>query len=426
MPAIREWRPPDRRERGSGRGAGQGKGFELETGERDEIEDSGARELPEGRFDVVVAGGGIVGLAIAREAAANGATVALLDRDRERGPDATQVAAGMLAPVGEHEFGEQGLLPMNLASAALYPDLVEGLEESTGLPTGYRREGGLHVALDGDEAAVLDRMAALQEESGLGPNRLTPSEARELEPGLNPSVRSAVFAPQDGAVDPRLLTAALEADLVGRGAAVGRGIPVTGLVRESGRVEGVETALGPVAAGTVVLAAGAESGRLGWLESGERPPVRPVKGQVVELVAGEGERPCLRPVVTERVYVVPRPDGRIVVGATVEERGWDREVTFGGVFEMLREAYRVLPDLAESSFTGARAGFRPGTPDKLPVVGRTATPGLVVASGHYRNGILLAPLTGQAVARMIERGLDLAPGMEAADPARFPVPAGRL
>ena len=379
--------------------------------------------LPDGPLDAVVIGGGIVGLAVVRELATSGASVALIDRDAERGPDATRVAAGMLAPVGEHEFGEQALLPMNLASADLYPDLASALETDTGLSTGYRREGGLHVALDGDEAAVLERMADLQEESGLKPDRLTPSGAREIEPGLGPSIRSAVLAPGDGSVDPRLLAQALEADAERHGATVVRGAVVTGLVREAGRVGGVETELGPLAAGSVVVATGAETGRLEWLEPEERPPVRPVKGQVVELRAPEGELACLRPVVTERVYVVPRPDGRIVVGATVEERGWDREVTFGGVFELLREAYRVLPDLAESSFTGALVGFRPGTPDNLPVVGRTSTPGLLMAGGHYRNGILLAPLTGRAVAVMIGEELDLAPGMEAADPARFQVTA---
>lgn len=397
----------------------------METGDREGIEETEPRILPDGPLDAVVVGAGVIGLAITRELAAAGASVAALDGDRERGAEATQVAAGMLAPVGEHEFGEQDLLPMNLASAELYPDLVSDLETETGLSTGYRREGGLHVALDGDEAAVLDRMATLQEESGLEPSRLTPSGAREVEPGLGPSTRSALFAPGDGAIDPRELAAALESAALGRGATVGRGIAVTGLVRESGRVIGVETDLGAVRAATVIVCAGAETGRLEWLSAGELPPVRPVKGQVVELRTADRQATCLRPVVTERVYVVPRPDGRIVVGATVEERGWDREVTFGGIFELLREAYRVLPDLAESSFTGARAGFRPGTPDNLPVVGRTATPGLVMATGHYRNGILLAPLTGQAIARMIEEELELAPGMEGAAPGRFPAVAGR-
>ncbi|MFM8791145.1 MAG: glycine oxidase ThiO [Solirubrobacterales bacterium] len=378
----------------------------------------------EPRDEAVVVGGGIVGLSIARELAVQGVGVVLLDRDREKGGDATQVAAGMLAPVGEHEFGEEALLPMNLASAELFPGLIEELEDATGIEVGYRREGGLHVALDRDEAAVLERMADLQEESGLQPDRLTPSGAREVEPGLSPSVTSAVLAPGDGAIDPRLLADALEADAVARGATVVRDAPVEGLLRESDGVVGVETTGGVIESEVVVVAAGAETGRLEWLEPGELPPVRPVKGQVVELRMQDGPPVCSRPIVTERVYLVPRPDGRLTVGATVEERGWDREVTAGGVHEMLREAYRVLPDLAEASFLGARAGFRPGTPDNLPIVGSTGTPGLLLATGHYRNGVLLSPLTGTALASMVAEGLEVAPGMEAADPGRFVVRTG--
>ena len=373
----------------------------------------------------MVVGGGIIGLSIARELAVQGVGVALLDRDREKGGDATQVAAGMLAPVGEHEFGEESLLPMNLASAELFPGLAEELETAIGIEVGYRRQGGLHVALDRDEAAVLERMADLQEASGLEPRRLTPSGAREVEPGLSPSVTSALLAPGDGAIDPRLFADALEADAATRGATVVRGGSVNALLRDSGDVVGVETTDGPIESEVVIVATGAETGRLDWLEPGELPPVRPVKGQVVELRVQEGAPLCSRPIVTERVYLVPRPDGRLVVGATVEERGWDREVTAGGVHEMLREAYRVLPDLAEAYFLGASAGFRPGTPDNLPIVGRTGTPGLLLATGHYRNGVLLSPLTGAAVARMVVEGLEVAPGMEAADPGRFEVRAGR-
>lgn len=384
----------------------------------------GTRLEAEPRYEAVVVGGGIIGLSIARELAVKGVGVVLLDRDREKGGDATQVAAGMLAPVGEHDFGEESLLPMNLASAELFPRLAEELETATGVEVGYRREGGLHVALDRDEAAVLERMADLQEASGLQPQRLTPTGAREVEPGLSPSATSAVLAPGDGAIDPRLLAGALEVDAVARGATVIRGAPVKRLLRDFDRVVGVETMEGAIGSEVVIVAAGAETGRLEWLEKGELPPVRPVKGQVVELRMQGGAAVCSRPVVTERVYLVPRPDGRLIVGATVEERGWDREVTAGGVHEMLREAYRVLPDLAEASFLGARAGFRPGTPDNLPIVGRTDAPGLLLATGHYRNGVLLSPLTGTAVASMVVEGLEVAPGMEAADPGRFEVRAG--
>ena len=370
--------------------------------------------------DVLVVGGGIIGLAIARELVVGGASVAVVDRAATRGPDATDVAAGMLAPVGELDFGEPDLLKMNLASAAIYPELSETLTAETGIDTGYRSAGGLHVAPDSDEAAVHRRMLELQLESGLDSRWLGPGQARDLEPALSPSIRGAVFATDDGSVDPRSLARALEESATRSGAVVRRESEIESLIDHAGRVEGVRLIDGSeIRTGEVVLACGAETGRLAWLEPELRPPVRPVKGQVVEL-AGDPEDPvCHRAVVSERVYVVPRPDGRLIVGATVEERGWDRAVTAGGVHELLREAYRVLPEVGELEFLRASAGFRPGTPDNLPIVGRTALPGLSLATGHYRNGVLLAPLTGRAVAGMLSDGLDRAPGMQEADPARF-------
>lgn len=371
-------------------------------------------------FDSLVVGAGIIGLAIGRELAVAGASVAIVDRGPVPGPDATDVAAGMLAPVGELDFGEPELLRMNLASASMYPELCEVLTEETGIETGYRRSGGLHVAPDADEAAVHRRMLELQVESGLDSRWLGPGEARELEPALSPSIHGAVFATEDGSVDPRLLAGALEESARRAGAVVLRGVEVESLIEEAGRVEGVLLADGSrLRAGDTVVACGAESGRLAWLEPDLRPPVRPVKGQVVELAGDPTEPVCERAVVSERVYVVPRPDGRVIVGATVEERGWDRSVTAGGIHELLREAYRVLPETGELEFLRASAGFRPGTPDNLPIVGRAARRGLALATGHYRNGVLLAALTGRAVASMLSSGHDQAPQMEGADPARF-------
>lgn len=378
-----------------------------------------------GPFDLLVVGGGIVGLAVAREAAAAGASVALVDREVVRGGDATDVAAGMLAPVGELDFGEPGLLKMNLDSASLYPDLCVELSSETGIETGYRRSGGLHVAPDADEAAVHRRMLELQVESGLDSRWLGPGRARELEPALSPSIHGAVFAADDGSVDPRMMALALEESATRSGAVLLRGREIASLLLEDDRARGVRLADGPeILADETVLSCGAETGRLSWLEPDLRPPIRPVKGQVLELAGDPGDPICHRAIVSERVYVVPRPDGRVIVGATVEEKGWDRTVTAGGVHELLREAYRVLPDVAELEFLRASAGFRPGTPDNLPIVGRTVCSGLSLATGHYRNGVLLAPLTGRAVAGMLADGLDQAPGMEAADPGRFRSRAG--
>ena len=168
------------------------------------------------------------------------------------------------------------------------------------------------------------------------------------------------------------------------------------------RLAGVRTAGGEeLRAAAVVLSSGAWSGRADWLPEHARPPVRPVKGQVVELRTRDGAAPCERIVASERVYLVPRPDGRLIVGATSEEQGFDTAVTAGGVHELLREAYRLLPDVAEMELVDAIAGLRPGTPDNLPRVGPGAIEGLVLATGHYRNGILLAPLAAEAIADLL-------------------------
>ena len=181
------------------------------------------------------------------------------------------------------------------------------------------------------------------------------------------------------------------------------GVEVDEALIEGGRrLAGVRTGGEELRAAAVVLATGAWSGRAEWLPEPARPPVRPVKGQIVELRSLDGTAPvCERIVASERVYLVPRADGRLVVGATVEERGFDTAVTAGGVHELLREAYRLLPDVAEMELVEAMAGLRPGTPDNLPLIGPGALDGLILATGHYRNGILLAPLTAERVAEML-------------------------
>ena len=385
-------------------------------------------------FDVVFVGGGVIGLACAWRAARRGAGVAVLDR-AEPPAGATRVAAGMLAPVGELTFGEPELLEMTLASARLYPELVAELEAESGLAAGYERAGALHVALDRDEAERLRRLHELQRSLGLEAEWLTPRRCRALEPGLPPAFHGGVFAPGEAMVDPRALSAALLAALSRAGAEVRTGCEVAGAVFEGERLAGVrvrpsggEGAGGAPAgeeelrAGAVVLAAGAWSGAAEWLPEPARPPVRPVKGEILELRArGGAEPPAERIVASERVYLVPRPDGRLIVGATVEERGFDTAVSAGGVLELLREAYRLLPDVAELELLGALAGLRPGTPDNLPFVGRGALEGLLLATGHYRNGILLAPLTAEAIAAELA-GDPLPPQaapIAAADPHRL-------
>jgi glycine oxidase len=382
-------------------------------------------------FHVVVVGGGVIGLACAWRLARGGAQVVVIERG-EPGGGATRVAAGMLAPVGELSFGEPELLELTLAAARLYPQFVAELEAATGATTGYERLGALHVALDRDEAAQLRRVHELQRSLQLEAEWLPPRRCRDLEPGLTPSFHGGVFAAGEAAVDPRALTRALLAALTAAGVEVRTGREVVDGIFEGERLVGVRItpgSAGPlyryaeqksggpfdragaeeIRAEAVVLASGAWSGATQWLPEYARPPVRPVKGQVLELRARDlpgtsGSEPVARHILaSERVYLVPRPDGRLVVGATVEEMGFDTAVTAGGVHELLREAYRLLPDVAEMELLGATAGLRPGTPNNLPLVGPGAIDGLVLATGHFRNGILLAPLTAQAVADLLAK-----------------------
>jgi glycine oxidase len=404
-------------------------------------------------FDAVFVGGGVIGLASAWRAARGGARVCVLER-AEPPAGATNVAAGMLAPVGELSYGERDLLAMMLASGALWPDFVAEVEAASGIATGFRQTGALHVALDRDEAAELRRRHELQQEMGLEAEWLTPTACRELEPGLTPTFVGGILAGGDASVDPRALARALAAALREAGGELRTGTEVVDGLWDGERLAGVRTVAtastapsAPVAsagqpsslsnpvgdqrttvdvrADAVVLCNGAWSGQTPWLPEGARPKVRPVRGEVIELRPREGELvPAERIVCSERIYLVPRTDGRLVAGATQEERGFDTTVTAGGVHELLREAYRVLPDVAEMELAGMVAGLRPGTPDNLPIVGPGAVPGLVLATGHFRNGIMLAPITADAVAATLA-GRAVPASMTPADPNRASLVAHR-
>jgi glycine oxidase len=350
-------------------------------------------------FDAIFVGGGIIGLSCAWRAAQRGARVAVLER-AEPPAGATDVAAGMLAPVGELTFGEPQLLELTLEAAQLYPQFVAELEAASGMPTGYLREGALHVALDRDEAAQLRRVHDLQRSLGLEAEWLAPRQCRALEPGLTPSLNGGVHAPGEASVDPRALARALAVALRSERGELTTGCEVVDGIFSGDRLVGVRTAAGDnLRAGAVVLCNGAWAGRTDWLPEHARPPVRPVRGEVLELRGRDGApAPATRIVCSERVYLVPRGDGRLIAGATVEERGFDTAVSAGGVLELLREAYRLLPEVAEMELVTAVAGLRPGTPDNLPLIGPGAIDGLVLATGHFRNGILLAPLTAERIA----------------------------
>jgi glycine oxidase len=352
--------------------------------------------------DVVVVGGGAIGLAVAWRAAQAGMAVTVVDDAPGRG--ASWAAAGMLAPVTEVHYGERPLLDLNLASAARWPSFAAELEEAGGRPVGYRPGGTLAVARDADDNAALEDLFQFQLRCGLEVERLRSRECRQLEPGLAPGIRGGVLAAGDHQVDNRALVEALLAACGRAGVRLVEG-HVAELAVEGGRVTGVVLVGGErQAAGTVVLAAGCWSGRVGGLAAEVLPPVRPVKGQLLYL-RGPADRPlCSRNVRGLEVYVVPRGDGRVVVGATVEEQGFDTQVTAGAVHDLLRAALELLPDVAELELAETVVGLRPGSPDNAPMLGPAGPGGLVVATGHYRNGILLTPVTADAIAELLATG----------------------
>jgi glycine oxidase len=365
------------------------------------------------RYDAVVVGAGLIGLACAWRAQRRGMSVLVVDRATEPGAAASSVAAGMLAPITEADFGELGPLRVNLAGRERWGAFAAELEELTGMPTGYRESGALVVAADADDAGELRRLHEFQRELGLDAEWLTPSRCRELEPGLSPRIAGGILAPQDGQAEPRAVTRALAAAVD----ELALGVEVESLEHDGGRVSGVRTGDGTIGCDQVVLACGAWSAELA--PDGQGPPVRPVKGQILELRArGAVDEPFTRVLRTPRCYLVGRGDGRVVLGATVEEQGFDTAVTADGVFRLLEAAYEVLPDVGELELIGARAGLRPGTPDNTPVIGRDELEGLVWATGHWRNGVLLAPLTGEAVAGLLA-GEELPSELSALSPDRF-------
>ncbi|MFF6917184.1 glycine oxidase ThiO [Streptomyces sp. NPDC012466] len=357
--------------------------------------------------DVLVIGGGIIGLVTAWRAAQRGFATAVVDP--EPGGGAAQVAAGMLAAVTELHYGEQTLLGLNLASARRYPDFAAELTELTGQDLGYRRCGTLAVALDADDRAHLRELHALQQQSGLDSQWLSGRECRRLEPMLAPGVRGGLRVDGDHQIDPRRLAGALVAACERAGVVFHRAwAERLTVVRD--RAAGVVLADGSApAAGQVVLAGGSLSGRLAGVPQDVLPPVRPVKGQVVRLTMphrhGLFLSRTVRAVVRgSHVYLVPRASGELVIGATSEELGWDTTVTAGGVYELLRDAHELVPGITELPLTETRAGLRPGSPDNAPLLGPTGLEGLSLATGHYRNGVLLTPVTGDALAHVLATG----------------------
>lgn len=371
--------------------------------------------------DVAIVGGGISGLSIGWKLAEAGLSVALFERG-EVGEGASLAATGMLAAAAEHEPGDPAFLHLALESQRLWRDFATELETRSGLSVDYRDEGTLVVALTREEVARLRFRHEQHRRDGLATAWLSGPEARALEPGLRPSVAAGIFCAGDHQVDPRLIMVALARAFVAAGGLLFDGTSVSALDVEAGRVTGVVTQRGPVRARTVVVATGAWTGSDGLLPAGVAVPVRPLKGQALCLRTTPETGSLDHVLWTGEIHMAPKGDGRLIVGATMEERGFDTGITAGGVYALLEAARRVLPSVEEMELETVWSGFRPTSIDDAPVIGPTGTEGLLVATGHHRNGILLAPITAEAIAAQVLRG-EISGAAAHFGVGRFAVPA---
>jgi glycine oxidase len=355
------------------------------------------------RPKTVVIGAGVIGLGIAWRLAQAGCTVEVYDR-AAAGHGASWAAAGMLAAAVETEPGEERLLALTLESQRLWPDFARELEAAADTLVDYRDEGTMVVALTHDDAAQLRHTYEFQKALGLDLAWLSGGEARRREPHLRPGLAAAVWSPRDHQIDNRRLAVALAAAFRRAGGALHEHCPVREIALEGAHVCGVVTAAGFAAADIVVLAGGAWSRDIGGIPRALLPPVRPIKGQMLALRM-EQAAPLLRHVIwAPRAYLVPRRDGRLIIGGTVEERGFDDTLTAGGLLALLEGAWRAVPAIEELAVAETWVGFRPGSRDDMPMLGPAGLDGLVVATGHHRNGILLTPVTAAAISAYVLTG----------------------
>jgi glycine oxidase len=351
----------------------------------------------------VIIGAGVIGLGIAWRLAQAGCKVDVYEKG-EAGRGASWAAAGMLAAAVETEPGEEPLLSLTLESQRLWPDFAHELFAATGISCEYRDEGTLVVALNRDDAETLRHSYEFQRGLGLDIEWLNAMEARRREPHLKPGIAGAVFCKGDHQVENRALARALIAACRAAGVTIHEHSAVAEVVMEAGRACGVETARGRETADIVVLAAGAWSREVGGIPAAHQPPVRPIKGQMLA-VQMDPQAPLLRHVVwLPRAYLVPRLDGRLIIGGTVEERGFDTTITAGGMLALIEGAWRGVPTIEELPIAETWVGFRPGSRDDAPMLGPSGIDGLVVATGHHRNGILLTPVSALVVSEYIMSG----------------------
>ncbi len=365
--------------------------------------------------DVVVVGGGIIGCAVARELAHRGARVLVLERG-EAGAEATRAAAGMVAPQAEAD-GPGPVLALGVLSRARYAGWVETLAAESGIDVEYRSDGIVYVALTAADARVLTRRARWQRAAGLRVERLAPAAARRLVPPLTRRVVAALHFPDDHRVNNERLGMAVALAARRAGAQIRERVAVVAVRARRGRVVGVDTADGTIAAPVVVNAAGAWAGRLELPPGTTAPPVFPVRGQMLVLRGALGVLPM--PLYSRRGYLVPRLDGRVLAGSTYEPAGFEKRVTVAAAADILAAVRAMAPGLGGLTLEHAYAGLRPATPDHRPIIGPAPDlPGLFHATGHYRSGILLAPVTAEAVADLVLVGRTRLP-LGGMSPARF-------
>lgn len=367
-------------------------------------------------MDLLIIGGGIAGLTTAREAARAGMRVTVVDPTPTHG--ASYAAAGMIAPLTEYHIGDERLVPLLVEAARVWPGYAKAIADESGLPSGYVDHGTVVVGHDADDKAELLRHLPAQRALGFAPEVLTTRQVREREPALGPTISVGIAAPADHAVHNREFLAALMRanELAGV-----QFVFETARITDRPHVVACESQ--ELTADRIIVAAGIDTVHQEALEPEIRAAIRPVKGQILRLQADR--RTSAVPSLTVRalvrgksVYIVPRPSGEIVIGATVEERQFDLGATAAGVFELLRDARAIMPSVDEWAFTESWAGMRPTTHDHLPIVGPSTRDDIHYATGHGRNGILLGPLTGLSMASFLTTGTMPSP-MSDASPLRF-------
>jgi len=342
-------------------------------------------------FDAVIAGAGVIGASIALELAEAGLKVGLVDA-REPGREASWASAGMISPAPENAEMIP-FVPMSLASVALYPEFIRKVEGLTGMDVGYRKDGALDIIVDGDAQEELSTVIALQHGVGLKAEAVSAERAREMEPALTEEMEAAIFREDEASLNARAFTAATLKAAERKGVQIFAGNGARALSKAAGRCKGLVLEKGQVEAKWTVIAAGCFSARIEGVEP--YAPVFPAKGQMMALRCESVE--IHRVLWLGHTYLVPRNDGTIIAGSTIERTGFDHDVTAGGLKKILNDATKLAPGLMKARVEETWAGLRPDSPDHLPIIGPTDIDGLLIATGHFRSGILLAPVTARMI-----------------------------